>query len=285
MGVLTGLGFVILYLATGRTLSDYSFVLFVLLPAIAFLGLFAFRNKVMRFAISRFQFTTIYWAERAIGWLGGIGLLFFILATLLLVLTYPLKVFSPSLNTLVIWGLAVVVVGVFHNLRTFATCLSQEARACLCLEQALTAVQYDDSLDWLSRGIDNLVNFLKNFRVEVPSRMLKFAINSKLLQGESIFPLVTRMWKAALESTARKRISDSQSGDLLVVLRGLIAETERMKQSGFNVAPSYYDRGTALWDSLSKSATVITALVYLSSIVVILWLYSKTGQLLTTSMP
>jgi hypothetical protein len=285
MGLAAGISFAFLYLTVVRPLSMIGLDFFLFVPAVVFLISFIFRNDLASLTVRRMQFSKLYWLMRVVRWMRQIAVVFFFSATGWLLLAFSLKLLPPPIDVLRGWILAGGLIGVLYPLNILTNFVLDDAEPCLCFEQSLASRNYNGSVKWLYRGIDGLTTILKGFDMDVSSRILKFSIHSRLLKGESIAKLVELMLKSLLEITKRKGIEETHSGNLVRLIRQLVAEANKMEASGFKLTPSYRDRSRSLWELLSKSAPVITALVYGSSVVIILLLYLRTGQVLPSFIP
>ena len=234
----------------------------VLLTGLAIL----LRNDFAVAVATRFDFEKLFFYRWVITALVGcvLGVLLLSLVVIVSVPSWALGMVWPF------WGSFVDYL-VLAPILLYTDFFSNQGEASLCLHQACMSLDLDDFNFWFKRGIKAMIRRLKEIGVRVSGGDIIFAVNVKLLRGESIKDTVNNLAEGILRLAPTDVPSQVQSSSLYETIENLTRLTKLAGADGLQSVPSYRERISRTWDFLARSVQLI-AFVLALTIAVLLYL-------------
>jgi hypothetical protein len=232
----------------------------VLLTGLAIL----LRNDFAVAVATRFDFEKLFFYRWAITALVGcvLGVLLLSMVVIVSVPSWALGMVWPFLGSFV--GYVALVPILFYT-----DFFSNQGVASLCLNQACMSLDLDDFNFWFKRGIKAMIRRLKEIGVLVSGGDIIFAVNVKLLRGESIKDTVNNLAEGILRLAPTDVPSQVQSSSLYETIENLTRLTKLAGADGLQSVPPYRERISRTWDFLARSVQLIAFVLALTMAVLL----------------
>lgn len=225
------------------------------------------RNDFAVAVATRFDFEKLFFYRWVITGLVGcvLGILLLSMVVIVYVPSWALSMVWPFLGSFV--GYMVLVPILFYT-----DFFSNQGVANLCLNQASMYLDLDDFNFWFKQGIKAMIRRLKEIGVRVSGGDIIFAVNVKLLRGESIKDTVNNLAEGIMRLAPANVPSQVRSASLYETIENLTRLTKLAGADGLQSVPPYRERISRTWDFLARSvqliafflAFTIAVLIYLS---------------------